>query len=144
MRKNSLRRRRSFEGSGPLVSLTPLIDTALVLLVIFMVATPVLRNALVVNLPYGEIQEGNGQDAPIIISIDAKGTLYINKEMVQETDLATRLVSKLEQLSVKEVFIDADEAATAGKLVTLMDTIKRLGIVERVFFETEKVMPSCA
>ena len=47
------RRRRLRRVTLPEISLTPLIDTALVLLVIFMVATPMMRNAIHIDLPEG-------------------------------------------------------------------------------------------
>jgi biopolymer transport protein ExbD len=141
MKRNGSARLRSSRHVGPTISLTPLIDTALVLLVIFMVATPMLKNSIAVNLPAGELKEAQDADvkqAPTVVSIDAQGQFYVNKQMVQIADLQKVLEEKLKQMDSKTVFVDVDETVAAGKLITAMDIIKHLGCVERVVFETEQ------
>ena len=70
-RKNRKKRVRRFEL--PEVSLTPLIDTALTLLVIFMITAPIVQNGIHVQLPQGNSKEvGNQQELVITVSKDEK------------------------------------------------------------------------
>ena len=61
--------------------MTPLIDTALTLLIIFMIATPVLQNAIKVTLPRGNAQEeAHNNQHELVVFIDKNGDFYINKD----------------------------------------------------------------
>ena len=62
-----LRRRRKTGCLVPEITLTPLIDTALTLLIIFMVTTPMMHNAIKVNLPRGNVKEDRGSKQELIV-----------------------------------------------------------------------------
>ena len=89
--KYRLRRKlRQSQEQLPEISLTPLIDTALTLLIIFMVTTPMLQkeNALQVVLPKGnvnETQETQKEDLTVVIT--KKGEISFNDKIINEKDL---------------------------------------------------------
>ena len=63
---HSAYKRRRARPSPQEISLTPLIDTALTLLIIFMVTTPMMHNAIKVNLPQGKSNEAGGQQELVV------------------------------------------------------------------------------
>lgn len=129
-------RRRKQNLAMPEITLTPLIDTALVLLVIFMVAAPIVHNAIKVELPKGAKNEVDAQHDDIVIYFDAQQELYINDKKVLRVDFIKTLQTLLARLSKNFVFIKADQVIPWGEIVALSDQIGALGI--NVYFATEK------
>lgn len=125
----------------PEVSLTPLIDTALVLLVIFMVATPVMHNAIKVDLPKGQAQEAQGDAQEIVISIKKTDTgeiIFVNDEPVKLDNIIQTLEKKIGSKKDQKVFVNADKSISYGSLINVVDTVKYLGGIEHVVLSTEK------
>ncbi|MCG4788059.1 biopolymer transporter ExbD, partial [Roseburia faecis] len=65
------------------INVTPLVDVMLVLLVVFIVTAPLLTNAIPINLPKTEAVAPIEQKDPVVVSIDDKGKVYINKDEIQ-------------------------------------------------------------
>ncbi len=124
----------------PRVNLTPLIDTALTLLVIFMVTTPLIQNGIKVELPKGQVSEVNLSEQPKewVVSIDAQGKTYLNKELVVQHDLLQQLRYAAENNGVDAVVVRADAGAQFGTIIELVDAIKNIGKIQYVAFATEK------
>ena len=124
----------------PRVNLTPLIDTALTLLVIFMVTTPLIQNGIKVELPKGQVSEVNLSEQPKewVVSIDAQGKTYLNKELVAPNDLLQQLRYAAENSGVDAVVVRADAGAQFGTIIELVDAIKNIGKIQYVAFATEK------
>ncbi len=126
----------------PEISLTPLIDTAWVLLVIFMVASPMIKKeaGLQVELPKGnmeEVKDASGND--ITVSLDKSGKIFLNDTLVVEKQLIDKLKKKIGTGSEKTVFVKADTGAPYGKVIELVDTIKYVGGVKYVALATSKL-----
>ncbi len=135
------RYRRLARSSGhqePSVSLTPLIDTVLVLLVIFMVTTPVIRHAIKVDLASGDMQEAQGIAQDVIITIDHQMKIYCNTVPVTEPELLVKLPTLLRELKTDTVFIDVDGVVESRFTIELIDKLKHLGGVGRVILETQQ------
>ena len=119
--------------SSPEISLTPLIDTAWVLLVIFMVTSPVIKKeaGLQVELPKGNVEEvKDASSDDIVVSFDNKRVLYLDGKQVAEKYLITSLKKRLVKGADKTVFVKADIAAEYGKVIELIDKIKyRLNLI---------------
>jgi biopolymer transport protein ExbD len=121
------------------ISMTPLIDTALTLLIIFMVATPVLQNAIKVTLPRGNAQEdAHNQQSELIVFIDKQGDFYINKEKIAKTDLIPRIKKTVGDDHEKTVYVKADTAISYGTVIELVDDIKTVGGIKYVALATQK------
>src|SRR5580698_8855591 len=92
MRIRNNRRIRSQHNRIAELSMTPLIDTALTLLIIFMITTPILQNAIKVTLPHGQAKEdtSNRQDE-LIVYVDKAGDFYINKAKINKTEVIAHI-----------------------------------------------------
>lgn len=118
----------------------PLIDTALTLLVIFMVTTPLIQNGIKVELPKGAINEidFSKQTKECVVSLDADGNIYFNKHNMTRDDLLQQLRYASEQNDVQAVTVKADTGVPFGVIIELVDAIKTIGKIQYVAFATEK------
>ncbi|HEX4069046.1 MAG TPA: biopolymer transporter ExbD [Candidatus Babeliales bacterium] len=139
MRIRINRRSRRQKNSLTDLSMTPLIDTALTLLIIFMVATPVLQNAVKVTLPRGNAQEdANTQQSELIVFIDKQGDFYVNKEKIAKADLIPHIKKTVGNDHEKTVYVKADTAISYGTVIELVDDIKCVGGIKYVALATQK------
>lgn len=106
------------------INITPLVDVMLVLLVIFMVTTPMLVKGIKVNLPKTHSGSTNITKKDLIVSVDEQGRIYLNK---QQTDLGG-LKKAFENNHGNEVIIEADKAIEYGLVVKIIDIAKQSGI----------------
>ncbi len=132
------RSRRSQAKHMPEISLTPLIDTALVLLVIFMVATPIMKNSLNIDLPKGQMKEEQAATSASIVSIDSRERLRLNDESVTLEVLLEKLGRQAKQSKEGRVYIHCDQKAASGTLVRVIDAVKYVAGVEHVVLSTDR------
>ena len=118
-------------GKGPSseINVTPLIDIVLVLLIIFMVMTPVMLKEIAAAVPRKATEEGPAPPglAPIVVRVDATGLLSLSGEPIPGEILATRVGERLAHDRQKIVFFDVDDGASYGMAVKLMDICKGAG-----------------
>lgn len=134
------RRGRRKPLSMPEVSLTPLIDTALTLLIIFMVTTPMIQNNIKIDLPKGNAREAGGAKQDLVVFVDKKGTIFLNgTQIVSEAVLMQELQKQVGRESQKTVFVKADEAVNYGRVIQIVDQIKVVGGVQYVALATKRV-----
>ena len=139
MRTRYIRRSRKHKSALSDLSMTPLIDTALTLLIIFMVATPVLQNAIKVTLPRGNAQEDASKNQQeLVVFIDKQGDFYINKEKVAKADLIAQVKKTVGNDHEKTVYVKADTAISYGTVIELVDDIKFVGGIKYVALATQK------
>ncbi|HET9449357.1 MAG TPA: biopolymer transporter ExbD [Aggregicoccus sp.] len=112
------------------INVTPLVDVVLVLLIIFMVVTPLAQADLPVELPRTS-QEGPATpgEAQVVVSLDAAGQLRIDDVPVADADYAARLRQVLTQQSPgsRRLFFQADDRVNYGVLVSALDTARSAG-----------------
>ncbi len=111
------------------INITPLVDIVLVLLIIFMVITPLLTKTLPVLVP-----EKSETDEPtpemqrqIVVHLNKNNSVLINNEPIDIDDLEDRLKLGLKILPEKVIFFEADDDAAYGNAVLVMDIIKGSG-----------------
>ena len=137
--KRSRRLRRRGVGALLDISMTPLIDTALTLLIIFMITTPIIQNAIRVSLPKGEAKEDEGGDQELIVYIDKEKHLFFNGQEQTQEELIELLKERVGQQENKRVYVKADQEVAYGRVIELVDRIKVVGGVSHVILATQRL-----
>ncbi len=118
-------------GSRPKgdINITPLVDVVLVLLIIFMVITPLMTKSLPILVPEkAEIEEPTDQmKKQIVVHVTKDNTILVNNQPVSIDDLQERVQLGLKIQAEKVVFFEADDDAAYGNCVLVMDIIKGAG-----------------
>jgi biopolymer transport protein ExbD len=113
------------------INVTPLVDVVLVLLIIFMVVTPLLEKDIDVRVPATEQVETQQEVPPeqIVVGLDADGALSINTEKIEPQEYVNRLKRILAARAPgdKLVFFMPEDKANYAKLVTALDGAKQAG-----------------
>jgi len=114
------------------INVTPLVDVVLVLLIIFMVVTPLLEKDIEVRIPETEevpTEQQPQDDTQLIVKLDPDGTYSINTEPVAPADYVNKLKRMLSAKKKEDriVFFVADDKANYGKLVAAFDGAKQAG-----------------
>ncbi len=127
-----LRRRRTVMSE---INVTPLVDVMLVLLIIFMVTAPMLKQGIDIELPKAKGKQLKSEER-INVTIKRKGTIYLNNRKVTLSELVRKLraIRKLNP----NVYLKADRHVPYGEVVKVMAEIKDAGI-EKVGLITEPV-----
>ncbi len=120
--------------------MTSLIDTALTLLMVFMIATPAIHNAIKVTLPKGNAQETAAQQLDeLIVFIDKDGTFYLNKTKYSDKTVLIAEIKKIVSTDQERtVYVKADTAISYGTVIELVDDIKYVGGIKYVALATQK------
>jgi len=140
MRFNRFRRQRK-PIVLPEVSLTPLIDTALTLLVIFMITAPMMNNVIKVELPSSHVDEMDTKvQQETIVYIDKQQKLYLNGVELSLQAIVKELQKMSKTKKVEIVFVKADQAVEYGKVIDLVDTIKMAGGIKYVALATKRAV----
>ena len=113
------------------INVTPLLDLAFVLLIIFMITTPLLENSMNLVIP-----SSGAANAPVnksqvqTISIDRDAVIKINHEIVNEDSLPARLAELKRANPDVAIVIRPDRELPVQKLVTLMDSLRQAEITK--------------
>jgi TolR protein len=112
------------------INVTPLVDVMLVLLIIFMVATPMLHQGIQVALPRADARNLplKVQD-PLVLSIDREGVIFLRDAPVELADLAGRVQEQLAGRPDDTVFLKGDRDVPYGRVIEVLDRLHRSGIV---------------
>ncbi len=113
------------------INVTPMVDVMLVLLIIFMVITPMLNNKVSVDLPTAEaavvMDNANKEDA-VTVAVTRDGSTFLGGDRVNNDDLGAKITAKLENKTDKEVFLRADNRSNYGKVMDAVDGIRTAGV----------------
>jgi biopolymer transport protein ExbD/biopolymer transport protein TolR len=113
------------------INVTPMVDVMLVLLIIFMVVTPMLQKG--VSVDYAKVnspepmQDADKEDA-LLVSITRDGKVYFGSEQTTIDALATKVKDKLANKPDKRVYIKADRRSHFGSLVQVVDAVRSSGV----------------
>ncbi|MCR5564107.1 MAG: ExbD/TolR family protein [Desulfovibrio sp.] len=122
----------SFSGRSKFVSeinVTPFVDVMLVLLIIFMVATPMMSQGLDVDLPQTKQVEVLPTDADhMILTVRRDGKLYLDEYAVDNIEELEGYLQRLVKEKNKSLFLQADKEVPYGIVVEVMGHIKAVGI----------------
>jgi biopolymer transport protein TolR len=111
------------------INITPLVDVVLVLLIIFMVITPLLQMGYDVKVPPKVNQPPDTAPPPdlIIVSLTPASKIYLNKEEVTGQVLSLRLTEILKNRANKTIFFSGDDGATYADVIQVMDRCRNAG-----------------
>jgi biopolymer transport protein TolR len=115
------------------LNVTPLVDVVLVLLIIFLIASPLSVSYLPVDVPQGATEPSGGAAAGLKVMMRSDDSIVIDhgvhgKTEVHRFELASTLRSRLEALHMDRiVFVEFEDEVAYGEAVSLMDTIKGVG-----------------
>jgi biopolymer transport protein ExbD len=137
-------------GAKADINVTPLVDIVLVLLIIFLVTTPIMMRQITVEVPR-KLQEDEDPTAAskhLNVLIKADGTAVISvgadEQTVNQLELAQKLKPKIAQrVTEKVVFVDFECSVTYNDVVFAMDTIKGVG-TETVALKIKEEKDDCA
>jgi len=109
------------------INIIPLVDVVLVLLVIFMVTAPMLHRGIDITLPR-TASNTITPDERLIISIEPDEAIYVGKDRVTIISLRKRLHEAKAMNPMVSVYLRADNKISYGRIVQVMDEVKRVGI----------------
>jgi biopolymer transport protein ExbD len=112
------------------INVTPLVDVVLVLLIIFMVVTPLLEKDIDVRVPETEDVQDQSEvpQGQLVVEIDAQGNYKLNAETIpadQYLERMRRVLAAKTKLEDKVVFFLADDKANYGKLIAALDMTRQ-------------------
>ncbi len=117
------------------INVTPMVDVMLVLLIIFMVITPMLSQKVTVDLPKvtaSTIMEAANKEDAITVAVTRDGKVFLGGDLVSDADLSTR-VADLESKKTnpgddKAVYLRADSRSNYGKVMDTIDAVRLAGV----------------
>ena len=123
------------------INVTPMVDVMLVMLIIFMVITPMLSKGITVDMYKGKnpvaMQAADKSDA-IIVAVQRDGKTYLNTTQLPAADLPPKVKDMLTNRLDKMVFVRADSRAKYDKVVDVVDNLRAAG-VDQLGLLTDKV-----
>jgi biopolymer transport protein TolR len=117
------------------INVTPMVDIMLVLLIIFLVVTPMLQHGVTVNLPKDlnnpEEDQRIIKDGSVVIAIPDEGKYYLGKELVNKEQLSDRVEKMLNNIKKEEdkvVYIKSGIGVPYGDVVNVINVVRALGV----------------
>jgi biopolymer transport protein TolR len=114
------------------INVTPMVDVMLVLLIIFMVVTPMLQKGISVDMAQvnspEQMPDADKEDA-LLVSITRDGTVFFGSDKVTDIDsLTTKVKDRLANKPDKRVYVKADMRAKFGSVVKVVDSVRAAGV----------------
>ncbi|MDE2664761.1 MAG: biopolymer transporter ExbD [Acidobacteriota bacterium] len=123
------------------INVTPMVDIMLVLLIIFMVITPMLQKGVSVDMAKAtnprEMREADQDDA-VVVAVSRDGKIYLGSDQLLVERLSERIQDLLAAKVDKTVYVKSDRRAKYGGVVDVVDTVRSAG-VDTLGLLTDKV-----
>ena len=113
------------------INVTPMVDVMLVLLIIFMVVTPMLQHGVTVDMAKvnnpEQMPDADKEDA-LLIAVMRDGKVFFGTDRIDVADLTQKIRDRLANRTDKRVFIKADARAKFGNVVEVVDNVRSAGV----------------
>jgi biopolymer transport protein TolR len=113
------------------INVTPMVDVMLVLLIIFMVITPMLQKGISVDLAKvnnpTQMPDADKEDA-LIVAVMRDGKVYFGNDQIAADQLTGKVKDRLANKTDKRVFVRADARAKFGSVVAVVDNVRAAGV----------------
>jgi biopolymer transport protein ExbD/biopolymer transport protein TolR len=113
------------------INVTPMVDVMLVLLIIFMVITPMLQNKVAIDMAKVSnataMPDADKEDA-IVVAVTRDGGLFLGQDKVAVTELGTKVSEKLADKPGKTIYVRADARAQYRTVEDAVDTVRTAGV----------------
>jgi biopolymer transport protein ExbD len=113
------------------INVTPMVDVMLVLLIIFMVITPMVQNKVNVDLAKSvdatPMPDAEHEDS-VVVAVTRDGKVYLGANQVASADLGPKITDMLQNKTNKEVYLRADARSNYGIVMDAIDNIRTSGV----------------
>lgn len=120
------------------INMTPLVDVMLVLLIIFIIAMPLLNDAINIDLPKADNQTSKVTPETIILTINDNGHVFWNKQAITQALLQQQLQAAAQQQPQPEIHLRGDRHVEYDYVVKVMTAVRNAGI-QKLGFVTEPI-----
>ena len=138
----STRRAREGDKISSGINVTPMVDVMLVLLIIFMVITPMIQTGrvkLAATSNPAPMPDVNREDA-LVVAVMHDGTIFLGSQMVSDQTLTDKMKDELPAHPDKTVYVRADARVRYGALVNVVDDLRSAG-VDQLGLLTQQRLP---
>ena len=129
------------------INVTPMVDVMLVLLIIFMVVTPMLQHGVPVDMAKvnnpEQMPDADKEDA-LLVAVMRDGTVFFGTDKIAVDQLTDKIKDRLVNRTDKRVFIKADQRAKYGAVVEVVDNVRSAGVDQLGLLTDQKKSGSLA
>jgi biopolymer transport protein TolR len=129
------------ESSTPTINITPLVDVVLVVLIIFMIVTPMVTKTFWLNLPPKDDSKAPpppSDNKPLVMTVDKAGVIRMNTTVIAKNEVKDRVPRLLAAKDQKVLYFDAANDASYAAAIEAMD-LSRSGGVKSIAILTEAI-----
>jgi len=129
-------------SATPAINITPLVDVVLVVLIIFMIVTPMVTKTFWLNLPPKDDNKepvAPSDNKPLVMTVDKAGVIRMNTTVIAKNDVRDRVPRMLAAKDQKVLYFDAASDASYASAIEAMD-LSRAGGVKSIAILTESVL----
>ncbi|HYQ18409.1 MAG TPA: biopolymer transporter ExbD [Polyangiaceae bacterium] len=129
-------------SSTPSINITPLVDVVLVVLIIFMIVTPMVTKTFWLNLPPKDDKQEPAppsDNKPLVMTVDKAGVIRVNTTVIAKNEVRDRVPRMLAAKDQKVLYFDAANDASYAAAIEAMD-LSRAGGVKSIAILTESVL----
>jgi biopolymer transport protein ExbD len=130
------------ETSRPLaeINMTPLVDVTLVLLIVFMITAPLMKQGFKIELPKASPQQFDIEsEQTLVLTITKDGVFALNGAAVQEEQLPLALDEAARNRADKTLYLEADQETAYGIVIRVLDAARQVGLRISLIYEPKNL-----